>query len=272
MMSAEKNICPSCGSSISGDASVCDICGEDLTAASPDRAAVAASAVAPTGTSAAALAAADAARTKPAVLPPARKKAAAKPAVRAAGSKGAALFTTWQWIAIVIAAFILGGVVGASFMPSAREGTTASQEQSGTQPSAQPDLQALESARVAAEADPADADAQLTYANGLHDAMMLDQAIAQYKKYLELDPGNPDARVDLGICYFEKKEYAAAIAEMERAIAEHPEHQLGTYNLGIVNLNAGNKDKAREWLQKARDLDPASPHGQNAAQLLEQHF
>lgn len=272
MISAEKNICPSCGSSVSGEATVCDICGQDLTAASVDQSTVAASAAPPAGTSTAVRVAADAARAKPTVPPQSRKKSAAKPAVRTAGSKDAALFSTWQWLAIVIAAFILGGVVGASFMPSAREGTTADQEQSGMQPSAPPDLQALETARAAAEADPADADAQLQYANGLHDAMMLDQAIAQYKKYLELDPGNPDARVDLGICYFEKKEYAAAIAEMERAIAEHPEHQLGTYNLGIVNLNAGNKDKAREWLQKARDLDPASPHGQNAAQLLEEHF
>ncbi len=286
-MPGEKNSCPSCGSVNTDGAMFCDICGQDLSSPTIDVAArtdtdasVDTAATAGTGTASAAAfpagtaarAVADASRVKPGAHSSARKKSAPKSTARAASSRDAALFTTWQWIAIVVAAFILGGVIGASFLPSAREGVPAEQEQSGTAQSAQPDLQSLEAAREAAEANPSDARAQLQYANLLHDAMMLDAAIAQYRKYLEMNSDDPDARVDLGICYFEKKEYTAAIAEMERAVANHPEHQLGTYNLGIVNLNAGNKDKAREWFSKARDIDPSSAHGRNAAQLLEQHL
>lgn len=187
------------------------------------------------------------------------------------GAASAVLFTTPQWIAITVASFILGAVLAASMLPSG--GTTAAGNgEAAQQQGAQPDLQRLNSAREAAEANPDNPDALLAYANALHDADMNDQAIVQYKRYLEFVPDNPDARVDLGICYFEKKDYAAAIAEMEIAVAKHPDHQLGNYNLGIVNLNAGNKDKAREWFEKARDLDPTSPHGINAAQLLKEQF
>lgn len=186
------------------------------------------------------------------------------------GSASAVLFTTPQWIAITVASFILGAVLAASMLPSG--GTTAPGSGETAQQGAQPDLQRLNSAREAAEANPDNPDALLAYANALHDADMNDQAIVQYRRYLEFVPDNPDARVDLGICYFEKKDYATAITEMETAVAKHPDHQLGNYNLGIVNLNAGNKDKAREWFEKARDLDPTSPHGINAAQLLKEQF
>lgn len=186
------------------------------------------------------------------------------------GGASAVLFTTPQWIAITVAAFILGAVLAASMLPSG--GTTPAGNGEAAQQGTQPDLQRLNSARDAAEANPDNPDALLAYANALHDAGMNDQAIAQYKRYLGFVPDNPDARVDLGICYFEKKDFATAIAEMEIAVAKHPDHQLGNYNLGIVNLNAGNKDKAREWFEKARDLDPTSPHGVNATQLLKEQF
>jgi Tfp pilus assembly protein PilF len=277
-MSAEKTICPSCGSANSPATSICDICGENLTTnINQDTPAVPESAMSVTKES-------GPAATKAVPAPPSptkgtrqaaqvTKKNTAKQAGRTSTMSAAPLFSTMQWIAITLAAFILGGVVTASFLQSTgKTGSAAQDESTMAQQGSQPDLGQLNAAKAALDANPNDQNAMLGYANALHDADMLDQAIVQYKRYLEANPDDPDARVDLGICYFEKKEFSSAIAEMEQAIAKHPEHQLGTYNLGIVNLNAGNKAKAREWFTRARDMDPNSAYGKNATQLLEEQF
>ncbi|MFZ1730591.1 MAG: tetratricopeptide repeat protein [Bacteroidota bacterium] len=267
-MAEEKNICASCGSANAPEASICDTCGENLTLGTP-------------------AAAPDFIEKLPAAKAPPVKAAAAAPlprrqapqvqkknTARQTGQVSAgAMFSTMQWIAITIAAFILGGVVTAAFLQSTATAPSAVQDESGmTQQDSQLNIGRLNEAKAALDANPDDQAAILVYANALHDAKMLDQAIAQYKRYLLSDPDNADARVDLGICYFEKQEFDSAIAEMERAVAKHPEHQLGMYNLGIVNLNSGNKEKAREWFTRARDFDPNSAYGQNAAKLLNEQF
>jgi tetratricopeptide (TPR) repeat protein len=279
-MANTAHVCPSCGSASPANAEFCDICGHDLRIETSDDSNrptdISATDSSPAATGDRHSAAGQqsppspAQRSAPRQVRKSPRQAGKKDARKSGhGASDAQLFNTPQWVAITVAAFILGGVVGASFVPA---GGGASGDAAQMQAGAQPDLQRLNAAREALDANPDDPAAILVYANALHDSNMPDQAIVQYKRYLEFDPDNPDARVDLGICYFEKRDFASAIVEMERAVAKHPDHQLGNYNLGIVNLNAGNKDKAREWFEKARDLNPASPHGQNAIQLLEEHF
>ncbi|MBN1447099.1 MAG: tetratricopeptide repeat protein [Bacteroidetes bacterium] len=185
----------------------------------------------------------------------------------------APLFSTPQWIAICISAMILSAVLTATFLPTPQsDAADRATTQNAATPQPKVDLQRLESMRAYIANHPEDLDAKLRYANDLHDAKLLDQAIAQYKEYLLQVPDNPDARVDLGICYFELQQYDAAIQEMERAVSDHPDHQLGRYNLGIVNLNAGNRDAAQSWFTTARDLDPSSPYGTSATQILQSEF
>ncbi|MFA6233009.1 MAG: tetratricopeptide repeat protein [Bacteroidota bacterium] len=280
-MAEAKNICSSCGSVNLPTAAICDICGEDLTqhtsetqSTGDEKSTSDIIKDAPVLVEALPAAAAAAPRQRQTPqAPQTKKKNPPKTDGRAAAASASPLFSTIQWIAITIAAFILGGIVTASFLPSTGQVPAETQSQNGmTQQDSQPDLGRLNAAKAALDANPSDPVAILTYANALHDAGMVDQAIVQYKRYLEVEPDDPDARVDLGICYFEKQEFTSAIAEMEKAVAKHPEHQLGTYNLGIVNLNAGDKAKAREWFTRARDIDPASANGQNAAQMLKEQF
>ena len=88
-------------------------------------------------------------------------------------------------------------------------------------------------------------------ANLLQDSGLYDRAIIYYKKYLELDPTDSNARVDIGICYYNLNDLQSAITEMETALKYQPEHQLAHLNLGIVNLTAGNVDVSKEWFKKA---------------------
>lgn len=309
MSNDELLLCPSCGSRLAAGAAHCDICGDDLSTPLPEErispeerpaaeertrpeARPAASTKAPpaTGTSGAATPAPragaycvmcgaandDSHLYCHACGQPLKKRQGAGKGKPQQQSKRAtapqAMFSTWQWIVIAVASFILGGALTATFFPASGPGTAATGGESGPaaaqQQAPKVSLEQVNAARDAAQANPQDMQAQLRYANILHDAMMLDQAIAQYKLYLASEPDNPDARVDLGICYFEQKKFDEAIAEMERAVAGAPDHQLGNFNLGIVNANAGNKEKAMEWFRKARDIDPNSTYGRNAAAIL----
>jgi tetratricopeptide (TPR) repeat protein len=105
----------------------------------------------------------------------------------------------------------------------------------------------------------------------LQDAGFYDKAIASYKKYLEKNPKNADARVDMAICYYNLNDYTNAINEMETAIKYQPSHQLAHLNLGIVNLAAQNVDASKAWFRKAVELDPNSEAGKRAQELLNSH-
>jgi len=133
--------------------------------------------------------------------------------------------------------------------------------------------------------NPNDAGSKLRLANLLHDhsqkdARLLFRAVEAYKSYLALNPGNPDARVDLGIVYFELARVDSAnapqwigkaIDEMRIVATAHPEHQAAAFNLGIVNLNAGDTDESNRWFRKAVEINQGSDLGTRAKRLLEQH-
>jgi tetratricopeptide (TPR) repeat protein len=258
MMAEVKRTCPGCGSVLPTAAEVCDICGEVVSSEQAQEKAPS--------------------RPDPKQAAPAREQRlplAAKKKAQTRSAEAVALFTTTQWIILCVISMILGSVLTASFLPS--DTTDPNSAAANGEPAAltgQPnvDLDRLATASDYLENHPEDLATRLQYANDLHDSKLLDQAIAQYKIYLDTDPKNADARVDLGICYFELKKYELAIQEMETAVIDNPGHQLGHYNLGIVNLNAGNRDAARAWLIKARDLAPTSQYGINATQLLQQEL
>jgi len=99
----------------------------------------------------------------------------------------------------------------------------------------------------------------------------MDQAIIYYKKYLVLNEKDPDARVDLGICYFEQGDKDRAIAEMKRAITYAPKHQLAYFNLGIVTLSSGNLEEAASWFKKCIEVAPGTETARRAQELISQH-
>ena len=133
--------------------------------------------------------------------------------------------------------------------------------------------------------NPNDAGAKLLLANALHDGAMHDgsmfpRAIEAYKKYLQVKPGDPNARIDLGICYFELGKidsmqsanlFSMAINEMELTMKSNPKHQAGAFNLGIVYLWTGNMQESNRWLKKAVGLNAESDLGKRAKAILEPH-
>jgi len=150
---------------------------------------------------------------------------------------------------------------------------------------AQPPMEEVRRLQDAIRANPGDAAAVLQLANQLHDMGrsepgMLNGAIDAYRHYLGLKPKDPDARVDLGICYFElgrvdsaerTRLFEAAVREMGTAIKESPSHQPAAFNLGVVHLFMGDTEKSTRWFRKAVEIAPESELGKRAKNLLEQH-
>lgn len=141
-------------------------------------------------------------------------------------------------------------------------------------------LSEIQSLENALRSNPNDKETLLRLANLLHDANFHTQAIERYQQYLQLEPKDPDARVDLGVTYFnfalsDSMHYLQflnrARQEMETAISISPNHQLGLFNLGIVNLHLGDMSKATEWFQKCAAVDSTTETGRKALSLINQH-
>ncbi|MCI0561976.1 MAG: tetratricopeptide repeat protein [Nitrososphaera sp.] len=147
-------------------------------------------------------------------------------------------------------------------------------------------LQEIEDLEKRVSDSPSDIPLRIKLANLLHDARFYDKAIQRYNEYLKLKPDDVDARVDLGICYYEINKTTDAKREMLTALEHNKKHVLAHFNLGIVHLRiaqaemkTGNTDQANEavleaneWFRKTIALDPNGSAGQRAQQLLTEHF
>jgi tetratricopeptide (TPR) repeat protein len=128
---------------------------------------------------------------------------------------------------------------------------------------------------------PSDAGAQLMLANALHDNRMLSRAVDAYRKYLTMRPKDPDARTDLGICYFQQAQadsinresllHEAATA-MEEAFNSAPRpHQPSAFNLGVVYLHLSELEESNKWFRKAVEINRDSDLGKRAQNMITQH-
>jgi tetratricopeptide (TPR) repeat protein len=108
-----------------------------------------------------------------------------------------------------------------------------------------------------AERNPEDPKPPLNLANFLYDQHQYSEAVIWYQKALALDPGNVNARTDLGTCYFNLGRPKEAIREFQESLKKDPRHQPTWYNLIVVNLD-GTHDlaAARTAWEKLHSLNP----------------
>ena len=83
----------------------------------------------------------------------------------------------------------------------------------------------------------------------------LDQALAEFQKASELDPKLAAAFVDLGAVFIEKRDYAAAIPPLKRALELSPDIEGGHRLLGFALLAQGYASEAIPHLEKAHEDD-----------------
>ncbi|MFH0992211.1 MAG: tetratricopeptide repeat protein [bacterium] len=182
--------------------------------------------------------------------------------------------SNWKTIGGVALFIVAGAVVIDLVMnPKSQPQPSAAPQQPGPTMAA-PNMQVMpqiEELERKLAANPDDQQSMLQLANLLHDHRFFDRAVTYYAKFLEKNPKDPNARVDLGICYFELDKLDDAQKAMERALKEDPKHLQAHFNLGMVNLKAGKLKESNEWFKKTVALSPTSDIGKQAQQFLMQH-
>src|SRR3954462_12706950 len=79
-----------------------------------------------------------------------------------------------------------------------------------------------------------------------------DSAIAKLLAILAEDPQNFDAQLSLGMAYYRKEDYAAAIVEGHKAEKLRPHDQLVHTNLSLFYMKSGAKETAEHDGLQAR--------------------
>ena len=202
------------------------------------------------------------------VSEPGRQKATAK------------RFEPWQIVAGLAVIALVAFFVYTEMQRNHAEVKPAAQQQVQPAPAIQAPRVNIAPLEQAVAANPGDAGALLRLANGLQDNGAYRRAIDAYERYLAVVPDDPDARVDMGVCYFELGRVDSsggvvlletAKKEMARALKEHPGHQPAAFNLGIVTLTMGDLEASNAWFKRAMELNPSSDLGTRAKRILEQH-
>lgn len=241
--------CGVCGRQNAPGSAVCDSCGARL--------------------------AVDPKQKKPAAPKNALQEDPARPG-RSVPAGGLRRFEPWQ---VISAVAVVGLIVYLAYVSSGVEGSKTGVA-APAPPVAAPMLQEIGPLQQAVDASPKDASALLRLANALQDSRAFGRAAEAYRKYLAMVPGNPDARVDLGVCYFEMgqqdsvqagKYFAMAVQEMQTAVKGSPMHQPSAFNLAVVYLHMGDLKESNRWFKRAVELNKDSELGVRAQKILEQH-
>jgi tetratricopeptide (TPR) repeat protein len=90
-------------------------------------------------------------------------------------------------------------------------------------------------------------DAMFDFSSGDYDS-----AIAKLKEILAQDAAHFDAQLSLGMAYYRKGDYTAAIAEGHKAEKLRPKEQLVHTNLSLFYMKAGDKQTAEHHGLQAR--------------------
>lgn len=85
---------------------------------------------------------------------------------------------------------------------------------------------------------------------------MLDEAIAQYKHTIKVDPNYDLPHCNLGNVYNAKEMYEESILAYKKALSINPNNPIAYNNLGKVYAKIGRKDDAITVYKKALDLNP----------------
>jgi Flp pilus assembly protein TadD len=83
-----------------------------------------------------------------------------------------------------------------------------------------------------------------------------DAAIAEWRKALELDPGDPQVHNNLGEHLLRKGELDEALTHFQKAVEAAPEYAEAQSNLGVSLSQQGRFDEAIVHLQKAVEIKP----------------
>src|SRR5690349_13535540 len=110
----------------------------------------------------------------------------------------------------------------------------------------------------ALELDPKMQVAQRNLEIAYHDTGYYDRRVAQLRERLRQAPDDREARWELGRAYAILGAYEEAIAEFEQLLAQKADDAASIIQLGLAEKNRGRPEAATEWFLRAVELEPES--------------
>ena len=87
-----------------------------------------------------------------------------------------------------------------------------------------------------------------------------DNALSEYRQVVAQSPNSPQVWNNIGMCFFGKQRFIAAIACLKKALFLGPFEWIVSYNLGLVYLNTGQYASAFHYFSAAINLKPDFAH------------
>jgi len=125
----------------------------------------------------------------------------------------------------------------------------------------------IERLRQTVTKEPGNINARIELGNLLMDAGRFSEAIDIYEEIIGMDPENVDVRVDLGTCYRNSGEPERAVEEYKKALRYDPKNLYAHRNLGIVL--AYDLGRTREAIAELEAYLRLSPDAPDALQVKE---
>ena len=133
-------------------------------------------------------------------------------------------------------------------------------------------LQSIENARKRTESSPDDCSAWTALGNAYFDADMPRQAIEAYNRSLAIQPNDSDVLNDQGAMFRQVGDFARAMANFEKALANDPNSLESLYNLGYVEAFDLNRlDLATEVWKRYLLLDSGSERARQVQTFMERY-
>ena len=99
----------------------------------------------------------------------------------------------------------------------------------------------------------------------------LDEAVAEFSRALDLDPGSAAAHWHLGAALASQNKGEEALAHLQRSVQLDPGNSQAHHDLGVMLALAGRLGEAADHFQRALDIDPESADARrNLAAVREQ--
>lgn len=89
----------------------------------------------------------------------------------------------------------------------------------------------------------------------------IEEAIGTFLKAVELNPKDPNVRMNLAYAYDRQGRLEEAIVQYQKAIELNPRDPVARNNLGVVYNKTGRYDQAIRELEKSLEIDPKSATG-----------
>ena len=90
-------------------------------------------------------------------------------------------------------------------------------------------------------------------------AIMVQKAIDCYKAVITLNPGNLDAKTDLGVCYAEgTPNPMQGIMMLREVVQTDSTHEYAQFNLGVLSVKSGQMEKAVDRFNRVVVINPGN--------------